>query len=227
MVSIYPCPNGAVDLTKTPSEEGVLTQVGGERWRSATGIQALVVLLAIAAMPGPEAVAQERPATRAIDEVVVTARKREESIQNVPVSVTSIGEELREASLRRLDDIQSFTPNVYIRNTTGTPGGLAISIRGVSYQETDKSLDPTIGVVMDGLYLGTASGSLMNNYDVKRIEVLRGPQGTLFGKNTTGGVVNIIRDDVTMEWGGNARLTVGNEGRQDFRGVLNMPVIED
>ncbi|MCC5872933.1 MAG: TonB-dependent receptor [Gammaproteobacteria bacterium] len=171
--------------------------------------------------------AQQQQQSRAIDEVVVTARKREESIQDVPVSVTSIGAELREASLRRLDDIQSFTPNVYIRNTTGIPGGAAISIRGVSYQETDKTLDPSIGVVMDGLYLGTSSGSLMNNFDVKRIEVLRGPQGTLFGKNTTGGVVNIIRGDVTMEWGGDVRATIGNEGRRDIRGVLNMPLIED
>jgi len=162
-----------------------------------------------------------------LEEVIVTARKREESIQEVPVSVTSLGRELKEASLRRLDDIQSFTPNVYIRNTSGIPGGAAIGIRGVSYQETDKSLDPSIGVIMDGLFLGTSSGSLLNNFDTKRIEVLRGPQGTLFGKNTTGGVVNIIRGDVTMQWGGDGSVTLGDDGREDFKGVVNVPIIED
>jgi iron complex outermembrane receptor protein len=163
----------------------------------------------------------------AIEEIIVTARKREESIQEVPVSVTSIDRELKEASLRRLDDLQSFTPNVYIRNTSGIPGGAAIGIRGVSYQETDKSLDPSIGVIMDGLFLGTSSGSLLNNFDTKRIEVLRGPQGTLFGKNTTGGVLNIIRGDVTMKWGGEGSVTLGDDGREDIKGVVNVPIVED
>jgi iron complex outermembrane receptor protein len=163
----------------------------------------------------------------ALEEVLVTARKRTESIQDVPVSVTSLGKELKQASLRRLDDIQSFTPNVYIRTTSGIPGGASISIRGVSYQETDKTLDPSIGVVMDGLYLGTSSGSLLNNFDTQRIEVLRGPQGTLFGKNTTGGVINVIRGDITMEWGGDASVTLGDDGREDIKGVLNVPLIDD
>jgi iron complex outermembrane receptor protein len=163
-----------------------------------------------------------------LEEVIVTARKREESIQDIPVSVTAIGRELREASLRRIDDIQSFTPNVYIRNTSGIPGGAAISIRGVSYQETDKSLDPSIGVIMDGLYLGTSSGALLQNFDTQRIEVLRGPQGTLHGKNTTGGVLNIIRNDVTMDWGGQFSATFGDDDdREDFKGVLNIPIIKD
>ena len=174
--------------------------------------------IAVAAAMSPIAQAQARNASLALEEGIVTARKREESIQDVPISVTSIGKELKEATLRRLDDIQSFTPNVYIRNTSGIPGGAAISIRGVSYQETDKSLDPSIGVIMDGLYLGTSSGSLLNNFDTQRIEVLRGPQGTLHGKNTTGGVVNIVRGDVTMEWGGTASVTLGDEiGRASWR----------
>ncbi|MEH6591815.1 MAG: TonB-dependent receptor [Halioglobus sp.] len=188
-------------------------------------LNVLAAAVAVMGSAAPAVVAQD--AKFALEEVLVTARKREESIQDVPVSVTSLTKELKEASLRRLDDIQSFTPNVYIRTTAGIPGGAAISIRGVSYQETDKSLDPSIGVIMDGLYLGTSSGSLLNNFDVKRVEVLRGPQGTLFGKNTTGGVVNIIRGDVTMDWNGDFSATVGDDGREDIKGVLNVPLIDD
>lgn len=184
-----------------------------------------VLALAIAATTAPHVLAQD--SDFALEEVLVTARKREESIQKVPISVTSLSKELKEASIRRLDDIQSFTPNVYIRNTSGIPGGAAISIRGVSYQETDKTLDPSIGVIMDGLYLGTSSGSLLQNFDIQRIEVLRGSQGTLFGKNTTGGVLNIVRGDITMEWGGDFSVTLGDDGREDFKGVLNVPIIED
>lgn len=184
------------------------------------------VALAVAATTAPMAAAQGK-SSLALEEVVVTARKRSESIQKVPVSVTSITRELKESTIRRLDDIQSFTPNVYIRNTSGTPGGASISIRGVSYQETDKSYDPAIGVVMDGLYLGTSSGSLLNNFDIERIEVLRGPQGTLFGKNTVGGVINVIRGPVTMDWGLDASVTIGQDGRQDYKAVANVPIIED
>ncbi|MEE4190775.1 MAG: TonB-dependent receptor plug domain-containing protein, partial [Halieaceae bacterium] len=187
-------------------------------------ITAALPVIALLAGPVVSPVAE---AQAALEEIIVTARKREESIQDVPISVTSVGKELKEASIRRLEDIQSFTPNVYIRNTAGIPGGAAISIRGVSYQETDKTLDPSIGVIMDGLYLGTSSGALLQNFDTARVEVLRGPQGTLHGKNTTGGVLNIIRNDVTMEWGGEAILTAGDQGREDFRGVLNVPIIED
>jgi iron complex outermembrane receptor protein len=162
-----------------------------------------------------------------IEEIVVTARKRSESIQDVPVSVTAIDKELKEANVRRIEDVQNFTPNVYIRRTPGIASGAAISIRGVSSSESDKSFDPAIGVMMDGMFLGTSSGVLLQNFDIKRIEVLRGPQGTLFGKNTTGGLVNVIRGDVTMEWGADISATIGQNGREDVKAVVNVPIIEN
>lgn len=188
-------------------------------------VSAMAFAIATAVSPG--AVAQQKDSTLALEEVMVTARKREESIQDIPVSVTSIGKELKEASIRRLDDIQSFTPNVYLRPHGAAPGGLSVAIRGVSSSEYDKSFDPAISVIMDGMFIGTASGSMLSNFDTQRIEVLRGPQGTLFGKNTTGGVINVIRGAVTQEWGGDFSATVGEDGREDFKGVLNVPVIDD
>lgn len=162
-----------------------------------------------------------------LEEVIVTARKRDESLQDTPVAVSALTKELREASLRRIEDVQDFAPNIYIRRTPGIASGAAISIRGVQSSESDKSFDPAIGVVMDGMFLGTSSGVLLQNFDIKRIEVLRGPQGTLFGKNTTGGVLNIIRGDVTMEWGADVSATFDENGREDLKAVVNVPIIED
>ena len=126
--------------------------------------------------------AQEEAPSLAIEEIIVTARKKDESIQDVPMAVTAITEQLRESSVRRIEDIQAFAPNLFINRTPGIASGAAITIRGVASLESDKSYEPSIGVVMDGMFLGTSSGVLLDNFDIERIEVLRGPQGKLFGK---------------------------------------------
>ena len=171
--------------------------------------------------------AQEESSSLVIEEIIVTARKRDESIQDVPEAVTAIAAQLRESSVRRIDDIQNFAPNLIIGRSPGIGSGAGITIRGISTLDVDKSLEPPVGVVMDGMFLGTASGGLLENFDIERIEVLRGPQGTLFGKNTTGGVLNIIRTPVTMEYGADISMTIGDFGRQDFKAVINVPIIED
>ena len=172
--------------------------------------------------------AQESAPTLAIEEIIVTARKKEESIQDVPMAVTAITDQLGESSVRRIEDIQAFAPNLFINRTPGIGSGAAITIRGVASLESDKSFEPSIGVVMDGMFLGTQSGVLLDNFDIERIEVLRGPQGTLFGKNTTGGILNIIRTPVSLtEVSVDASLTVGDFGRQDIKTVIQVPIIED
>ena len=164
----------------------------------------------------------------AIEEIIVTARKKDESIQDVPMAVTAITDQLRESSVRRIEDIQAFAPNLFINRTPGIGSGAAITIRGVASLESDKSYEPSIGVVMDGIFLGTSSGVLLDNFDIERIEVLRGPQGTLFGKNTTGGILNIIRTPVSLnEMGADVSVTVGDFGRQDIKAVIQIPIIED
>ncbi|MEM8496705.1 MAG: TonB-dependent receptor [Pseudomonadota bacterium] len=162
-----------------------------------------------------------------LEEVIVTATKRSESIQDVSVSVSALGAELDQANLRRLEDMQTYAPNLFIRRAPGIASGANITIRGVGTLDTDKSLDPPIGVMMDGMFLGTASGVLMQNFDIQRVEILRGPQGTLFGKNTTGGLINIIRGEVTQEWGGDFSVTLDEHGREDVKGVVNVPIVED
>jgi iron complex outermembrane receptor protein len=188
-----------------------------------------LLAIAIAAITGSlhtsTVIAQSE--TLSLEEVIVTARKRSESIQAVPVSVTALSAaELRNSSLRDLRDLQGFSPNLIVDKVTALPGGAAISIRGVSYQEIDKSLDPGIGVLLDGVYLGTNSGQILENFDLERVEILRGPQGTLFGKNTIGGAINIFRTAPTRELGGKVQGTLGEDGRQDIRGLLNLPLTE-
>ena len=165
--------------------------------------------------------------TLALEEVIVTARKRAESMQLVPVAVSAItAAELAQSSIRNLQDIQGFVPNLLIDRVPGLQSGAAIAIRGVSYQEIDKSLDPGIGVLLDGVYLGTNSGQILENFDLERIEVLRGPQGTLFGKNTIGGALSIIRTAPTKEFGMKVQGTLGENDRQDIRGLLNLPLTD-
>lgn len=160
-----------------------------------------------------------------LEEVVVTARKREESLQNVPAAVTSLTQDLQRSTVRDIRDLEGLAPNLMVDAVMGVPGGAAISIRGVSYQETEKTLDPSIGMILDGVYLGSGNaGQVMDNFDIARLEILRGPQGTLFGKNTIGGVINIQRSLPTREWGGKVSATVASHGQEDLKGLLNMPL---
>jgi iron complex outermembrane receptor protein len=175
------------------------------------------------------AAAEEAGARRTIEEIVVTARKREESAQEVPVAITAISKELRNATIRDLVDLNGFAPNVLILEGDNRAGGGGnLNIRGISPTRTDdNSFDPPIGVMIDGIYLGSLAGQVLENFDLERVEILRGPQGTLFGKNTVGGVVNVIRSRPTGEFGARLRATFGNDGQQEYRAVANAPIIED
>ena len=185
-------------------------------------------IFAFSSLPNEAAAQNAERNSLALEEIVVTARKKSESIQDVPLAVTAITDQLREGSVRRLEDIQAFAPNLFINRTPGIASGAAITIRGVASLESDKSFEPSIGVVMDGMFLGTSSGVLLDNFDIERIEVLRGPQGTLFGKNTTGGILNVIRTPVSLnKMGADLSLTAGDFGRQDVNGVVQIPIIED
>ena len=172
---------------------------------------------------------EERASSSAVlEEIIVTARKREESVQEVPVAITALSAELRQSSIRDLSDVNGFAPNVQIDSDPGRTGGASITIRGISPTRVDdNSLDSPIGVMIDGIHLGTLSGQVIENFDLERIEILRGPQGTLFGKNTVGGVVNVVRSRPTGEMGARIKGTVGKWGQREVRAVINAPVIQD
>lgn len=163
-----------------------------------------------------------------IEEVVVTARRREESSQDVPIPITALTTQLTKSNIRDLSDLNGFAPNVSIGRDSSRSNAPNINIRGISPTRTDdNSLDSPVGVMIDGIFLGSLAGQLLENFDLERVEVLRGPQGTLFGRNTVGGVVNVVRSRPTGELGGKMRLTGGEDGQLEFRGVLNVPIMEE
>ncbi len=164
-----------------------------------------------------------------IEEIVVTARKQEESVQDVPIAVTALTTELENATIRNMTDLTGWAPNlIFAEDGSRGGGGANINIRGISPTRTDdNSFDAPIAVVIDDVYLGTLSGQVIENFDLERIEVLRGPQGTLFGKNTVGGVINVVRSRPTKELGGKFKLTGGEDGQQEIRAVVNMGNGED
>ena len=163
-----------------------------------------------------------------IDEIIVSARRRKESIQDTPVAMTAIATAQLEATgAVTISDIQGAAPNVQI-TPQGTGASAAnISIRGLAFADIEKSFDPTVAVVSDGIFVGTSTGQLLDFFDVESIEILRGPQGTLFGRNTIGGVINVRRTRPTGEFGGKFELGYGKFNNLTGRAVVNAPVIKD
>ena len=165
----------------------------------------------------------------ALEEVTVTARKIEESAQTVPIAITALTKELTNPTIRDITDLNGFAPNVQIGEDGARGGGGAvIAMRGISPSRTDdNSLDAPIGVMIDGIYLGSLAGQVLENFDLERVEILRGPQGTLFGKNTVGGVIHVIRSRPTGEFGARVKATLGQDGQREFRGVFNTSLVEE
>ena len=162
-----------------------------------------------------------------IEEVLVTARKRAESAQDVPISVTAITDALQDSSVQSFLDLEGLAPNVQIREGMMRAGGASITIRGIGYFDDEKSLDSPVGVLIDGIYMGFTTGQLLDNFDLESVEILRGPQGTLYGKNTIGGVVSATRSKPTGEFGGKVSWGGGSFGRNNLKAIFNAPIIED
>jgi iron complex outermembrane receptor protein len=162
-----------------------------------------------------------------VEEVVVTARRREEAQESVPASVTALGaRQLERSEVRDLGDLEALAPNTIIDWLPISPGAASIFIRGIGVSEADKTFDPAIAVMIDGVYIGTNTSALLNNFDLEAVEVLRGPQGALFGRNSTGGVISVRRKKPTGELGLRASATVGSWGRHDYKLVGDFPIVE-
>ncbi|MBV6418622.1 MAG: TonB-dependent receptor [Steroidobacteraceae bacterium] len=187
-------------------------------------------ILAMAATSGL-AVGQEADASRAtapkavaLEEIVVTAQRREEKLQEVPLSITAIGaDDLAARGIRDVLDLSGSAPTVIARPSAGAGGISVISIRGSATSQPAIWVDPPVGVYLDGVYLGKAQGSVLDIVDVQRVEVLRGPQGTLFGRNTEGGAINYVSRQPSGEFRGKAEISGGDYNHWIGKMTMDLP----
>jgi len=163
---------------------------------------------------------------QALEEVIVTAEKREQSIQDVPISIIALNEEALEMQqIDELDDLGSAVPNLFVNNFNNDPVAVRLFIRGIGQNDLQLTQDPSVALYLDGVYIGTSFGAGFEGVDIERIEVLRGPQGTLYGRNATGGAINLItRRANTDALEFKQTFQAGNLGLFKSRTFLNVPL---
>ncbi|MFV0478677.1 MAG: TonB-dependent receptor [Parahaliea sp.] len=178
-------------------------------------------------LPATPVIAQEAAALM-LEEVVVTARKRTENLQDVPIAVSAFSAD--ELSIKGIDDVtdlQYSLPNTTLQVSRGTNSTLTAYIRGIGQQDPLWGFEPGVGIYIDDVYIARPQGAVLDVLDVENIEVLRGPQGTLYGKNTIGGALKYTTrrasNEPTLELEG----SLGNYSRRDFKVAGSMPLIED
>ena len=167
----------------------------------------------------------------ALQEVVVTAERRSENIQTVPIAITAFtADTLQQRNLTSVNALGNLTPGVNLdagAPFSGDRSVLSASIRGVGQDDFAFNLNPAVGVYLDGVYLARTIGANQNLLDVDRVEILKGPQGTLFGANTEGGAISIITHTPGNEEKFTAQVTGGSLNRRDFGFTADLPIIKD
>lgn len=154
--------------------------------------------------------------------IIVTARRRSETLQSTPVAITAVNTAMLEAKAAvNIGDLQGAAPGLLITQQNSGAQAANISIRGLTYADIEKSQTPTVGVLVDGVVIGTNTGQLQDAFDIAQLEVLRGPQGTLFGANTIGGVISITRSKPTMQPGLKAEVTYGRFNSLAVKAIAN------
>jgi iron complex outermembrane recepter protein len=189
--------------------------------RAIAGVLALTTVSAVAQQDA------SRPELRAIETIVITAQKREESLQDVPIVVTTVSDQrLRDTGVRDIKDLTILVPGLLVTSTVNESITTA-RIRGVGTVGDNPGLESSVGVLIDGVYRPRNGVSFGELGDVERIEVLKGPQGTLFGKNTSAGVINVIPNKPSFDHSVAVEVTAGNYGELGGSLVLNGPIEED
>lgn len=161
-----------------------------------------------------------------LEEVIVTAQKRAESLQDVPIAITAIkGEVLRQDGVASLHDVSEKIPNLVF--SAFSPGQPEIAIRGIGTKEDGAAASDSVVVSIDDVYIATRTAQVFDIFDLERIEVLRGPQGTLYGKNSIGGSINFVTSKPSEEFRLRLRQTVGDFGRLDSGGLISGPISDN
>lgn len=196
--------------------------------RGTVSVSALLIAATLSASPAlAQTAPAEQEATR-VDEIIVTATRREQRLIEAPVAVTAVGgEQLENSGVTDIRELTSLAPSVQFQ----TPGGGAdssIRIRGVGTTSTNPGLESSVGVIIDGVIRSRTGVALSELGDLERIEVLRGPQGTLFGRNTSSGIINVVTRQPDFNGiSGNITGTYGNYDDRRISGAINLPLIDD
>ncbi len=182
---------------------------------------AIAALVSLAASGvGTTAHAQETgaEATSVLEEVIVTSRRREENLQDVPAAVSAFSaDQLRELAITNLEDVNALAPNIKVNPGRATSNTINAYIRGVGQNDPLWGFEPGVGIYIDDVYIARPQGALLDVYDVQRIEILRGPQGTLYGKNTLAGAIKYVTRDIVGEPAFDATLAAGSYGQIDMK----------
>jgi iron complex outermembrane recepter protein len=203
------------------------------RLLAGTALPAAMFCALLSAAP---ALAQDQAAAQddsddGIGEIVVTAQKRSENVQNVPIAISAFnGEALGERAVGNVSQLASLSPNVNLDSGvsfSASTSVLAASIRGIGASDFAFNIDPAVGVYIDGVYLARSVGANQDLLDVERIEILKGPQGTLFGRNTIGGAVSIVTRDPGKEFAVRGDITVGRFDLFQARASVDLPLAEN
>jgi len=193
------------------------------------GMTSLVAGLAIASAAGTATAAPDPQGSEAsgslLDEIVVTAQRREERVQDVPIAISAFSaDQLEQLNVTETLDMVKLIPNLLGFNNTGLGTANGYYLRGIGNTESIATFDPPVGTYVDDVFLSRQNANNLGLFDVERIEVLRGPQGTLFGRNTTGGAMNVILRAPGEEMGGYVEAGFGEYNQRSFRGTIDLPV---
>ena len=195
----------------------------------AAGWMGLVALIGSAGSACAQATAPAQaaiPDSGRLDEVIVTARRRAESLQSVPVAVSAFNaNRIAELQARDLSGLQYATPNLYLDK--GDASNAVIYIRGVGQNDSLAFVDPGVGVYVDDVFIARTQAAFLELFDVDRVEVLRGPQGTLYGRNTIGGAIKFISTRPPKTFDAYLEAGIGNYNSYDLKGRIGGPLIDD
>lgn len=180
-----------------------------------------------AAAAPAEATADETAGRQYGESIVVTARKREENVQEVPVAVTvTSGEVLEDSGAPDISVLQSYVPNLSVYAGRNQSTTLTAFMRGIGQADPLWGVDPGVGLYLDDVYMARPQGALLDVFDVQRVEVLRGPQGTLYGKNTIGGAIKYVSQAPSDTLEAKVSLAGGSYGTQNVKAMISGPIVE-
>ncbi len=188
-----------------------------------------ICVLAVSVAASPAAAqggGSQQPTT--IESITVTAEKTEADLQDTALSIQALSaKDLETFNVINTADVGGFTPGVNFLQATNGNAQMAFVFRGTGSTDNNPIVASTVGLYVDGVYIGTGNGTQFDLLDIQRIETLKGPQGTLFGRNTIGGAINVTSIKPGPEFGGSARVRIGQHGERVYRGSLNVPLLSE